>query len=186
MPSISEFRRGMAIKFKDDIYIITEFQHIKPGKGQAFIRTKLKNIKTGRVIDNSFRLNEKLEAIRLDGKKMQYLYSDESNAIFMDTETYDQVTIDNQLIGDQSQFLLEGMEVKILFHDKTPISIELPTTIDLKVTEAEPAVRGDTAGNLTKWVTLETGAKVQVPPFIEQDETIRIDTRDGSYVSRVN
>ncbi|MBN2012471.1 elongation factor P [candidate division KSB1 bacterium] len=185
MPSISEFRRGMAIMFKDDIYLIVEFQHIKPGKGQAFIRSKLKNLRSGRVIDHTFRLNEKLEAVRLDTKPMQYLYSDETSAIFMDKETYDQVSIGNDIIGDQARFLLEGIEVKVLFHEKTAISVELPTTMEFEVTESEPAVRGDTAGNLTKWVTIETGAKVQVPPFISQGERVKIDTRDGSYVSRV-
>lgn len=185
MPSISDFRRGMAIMFKNDIYLITEFQHIKPGKGQAFIRTKLKNAKTGRVIDNSFRLNEKLESVRLDGKKMQYLYDEETSSIFMDNETYDQISIADELIGDDKKFLLEGTIVKILFHKTDPISLEMPTTLDFKVTEAEPAVRGDTAGNLTKSVTIETGAQIQVPPFVVQGETIKVDTRTGTYVSRV-
>ena len=184
MPAISDFRRGMAIMFKNDIYLINEFQHVKPGKGQAFIKTKLKNLKTGRVIDNTFKLSEKLEAVRLDGKKMQYLYSDSESFIFMDMDTYDQVSINNELVGDQDKFLKDGMIAKILFHQNNPITVELPTTVDLEVVEAEPAVKGDTAGNLTKFVTLETGAKIQVPPFIEQGEIIRVDTRNGEYVSR--
>ncbi len=184
MPSISEFRRGMAIMFKDDIYLITEFQHVKPGKGQAFIKTKLKNVKTGRVIDNTFKLSDKLEAVRLDGKSMQYLYKDGEAFVFMDMETYDQINIVSDLIGDQDAFLKDGTMVKILFHQNEPITAELPTTVELAVTEAEPSVRGDTAGNLTKWVSLETGAKIQVPPFIKQGEVIKIDTRTGEYVSR--
>jgi len=185
MPTISEFRRGMAIIFKNDIYLITEFQHVKPGKGQAFIKTKLKNVKTGRVIDNTFKLSEKLEAVRLEGKQMQFLYNDGENFVFMDMESYDQVSIGNELVGENEQFLKEGMVIRILFHQSNPITMEMPTTVDLKVIEADPSVKGDTAGNLTKFVTLETGAKIQVPPFINQGETIRIDTRTGVYVSRV-
>jgi len=184
MPSISEFRRGMAIMFKDDIYVITEFQHVKPGKGQAFIKTKLKNVKSGRVIDNTFKLSEKLEAVRLDGKQMQFLYEDPNGYVFMDLVTYDQITIQNDMVGDDAKFLKEGLEVKILFHGQTPMTLELPTSVDYVVTEAEPAVKGDTAGNLTKMVTIETGAQIQVPPFIESGETIKIDTRNGAYLSR--
>ena len=184
MPAISEFRRGMAIVFKNEIYLISEFQHVKPGKGQAFIKTKLKNVKTGRVIDNSFRLSEKLEAVRLNEKKMQYLYNDNENFFFMDMDTYDQISIAKDLIGEQEKFLKEGIMAKILLHQNDPITMELPITVDFKVIEAEPAVKGDTAGNLTKWITIETGTKLQVPPFIEQGETIRIDTRTGEYISR--
>ncbi len=184
MPAISEFRRGMAIIFKNDIYIIIEFQHVKPGKGQAFIKTKLKNAKTGRVIDNTFKLSEKIESVRLNDKKMQYLYSDSSGFVFMDSDTYDQISIDTDLVGDHHKFLKEGLIVKILFHESNPITMEMPTTVELKVTEAEPAVKGDTAGNLTKWATLETGTKIQVPPFIKEGEIIRIDTRNGEYSSR--
>jgi elongation factor P len=175
----------MAIIFKDDIYLISEFQHIKPGKGQAFIKTKLKNVKTGRVIENSFRLSEKLEPVRLEGKEMQYLYNDGSNFYFMDMESYEQVGISNELVGDDYRFLKEGMMAKLLFHKTEAITMELPTSVDFKVTEAEPSVKGDTAGNLTKMVTIETGAQIQVPPFIEEGNTIRIDTRNGTYVSRV-
>ncbi|MBN1155956.1 elongation factor P [candidate division KSB1 bacterium] len=184
MPAISEFRRGMAILFKDDIYVITEYQHVKPGKGQAFIKTKLKNVKSGRVIDNTFKLSEKLEAVRLDGKQMQYLYEDPHGFVFMDMTTYDQVTLSSDLIGDDNKFLKEGLEVKVLFHGQVPITMELPTSVDYTVIEAEPAVKGDTAGNLTKMVTIETGAQIQVPPFINAGETIKIDTRNGSYLSR--
>jgi len=185
MPSLSEFRRGMSIMFNDEIYLITEYQHVKPGKGGAFIRTKLKNFKTGRVIDNTFRPTDKMEAVRLEAKEMQYVYNEGINYYFMDMETYDQIPIAEELVGDSARFIKEGMTAKLLFHGETPMSVELPTTVDLEVTESEPAVRGDTAGNLTKEVTVETGAKLQVPPFIKQGDVIRVDTRDGSYVSRV-
>jgi elongation factor P len=185
MASISDFRRGMAIMFNDDIYLIAEFQHVKPGKGAAFIRTKLKNVKTGRVIDNTFRMTEKIEEVRLDAKEMQYVYNDNTFYYFMDMETYDQIPVEQELLGDPVKFLKEGAMIKILFHGDQPITVEYPTTVDLEVTEAEPAVRGDTAGNLTKNVTVETGTIMQVPPFIKEGDVIRIDTRDGSYVSRV-
>lgn len=185
MASISDFRRGMAIMYNNEIYLITEFQHVTQSRGRAMIKTKLKNVKTGRVIDNTFRQTEKIEPVRLDEKEMQYLYADSESFYFMNMETYDQVPIAADLVGDQNRFLKEGMTAKLLFHGNIPITMELPTTVDLKVIEAEPAVRGDTAGNLTKQVTLETNAKVEVPPFIEEGETIRIDTRTGAYVSRV-
>lgn len=185
MASISDFRRGMAIMFNNDIYLITEFQHVKPGKGAAFIRSKLKNLKTGRVIDNTFRMTEKIEPVRLEANEMQYVYSDGNFFYFMDMETYDQIPITQELLDGQEVYLKEGMMIKLLFHGETAVSVEFPTTVDLEVTEAEPAVRGDTAGNLTKAVTIETGAVMQVPPFIKLGDVIRIDTRDGSYVSRV-
>lgn len=186
MASISEFRRGKTVLYNDDLYIIVEFLHVKQSRGRAMIKTKLKNVKTGRVIENTFRSTDKIEEVRLDAKEMQYLYADEQNFNFMNTDTYDQVAISADVIGEDSKFLKEGMMVKLLFHENEIINIEMPTTVDLLVTEAEPAVKGDTAGNLTKWVTLETEARIEVPPFIKQGETIRIDTRTGAYVSRVN
>jgi len=185
MASISDYRRGMAIMYNNEIYLITEFQHVTQSRGRAMIRTKLKNVKTGRVIDNTFRMTDKVEQVRLDEKEMQYLYNDNENFYFMNMETYDQIPIAEDLLGDQKRFLKEGMMAKLVFHGNIPITLELPTTVDLKVIQAEPAVRGDTAGNLTKQVTLETIAKVEVPPFIEEGEIIRIDTRTGVYVSRV-
>jgi len=184
MPAISEFRRGMAILFKDEIYLIIEYQHVKPGKGQAFIKTRLRNIKTGRVIDNTFKLSERLESVRLEGKQMQYLYEDANGFVFMDLTTYDQITLSPDLIGDDDRFLKEGLEVKVLFNGQEPITMELPNSVDYTVIEAEPVVKGDTAGNLTKMVKIETGAQIQVPPFISAGETIKIDTRTGTYLSR--
>ena len=177
MASISEFRRGIAIMYNNDIYLITEFQQVTQSRGRAMVRTKLKNVKTGRVIDNTFRETDKVEAVRLDEKEMQFLYSD--------AETFEQTPLPAEMIEDQKKFLKKTMMVKVLFHGTTPITSELPTTVDLKVTEAEPAVTGDTAGNVTKWVTLETDARLEVPPFVNEGDTIRIDTRSGAYVSRV-
>ena len=185
MATISNFRRGMAILYNENIYLITEFQHVKMSRGKAMVRTKLKNIKTGRIIDNTFRMTDKVEEVRLDEIEMQYLYSDSENYYFMNMETFDQIPVAANLIGEQKKFLKEEMMVKILFHGKNPITSELPTTVDLKVIEAEPAVRGDTAGNLTKTVKLETNTEIEVPPFIEQGNTIRVDTRTGEYVSRI-
>jgi elongation factor P len=185
MASISDFKRGMAIMYNNDIYIITEFQHVTVSRGRAMIKTKLKNVKTGRVIDNTFRSTDKIEHVRLEESEFQYLYSDNENYYFMNMETYEQAPIAADLVGNQNQFLKEGMLVKLLFHESTPINLELPTTVDLKVIQAEPAVRGDTAGNLTKQVTLETNARVDVPPFVKEGEIIRVDTRTGYYVSRV-
>ncbi len=185
MASISNFRRGMTIIYNDDIYYITEFQHVKVSRGRAMIRTKLKNVKTGKVIENTFRQTDKVEEVRINEIAMQYLYADKDSFYFMNMETYDQIPIPHQIIGDKRKFLKEGMMVKIQFYEQSPITSELPTTVDYKVIEAEPAVRGDTAGNLTKTVKIETNAEVEVPPFIEEGDTIRIDTRDGAYVSRV-
>lgn len=185
MAGISDFRRGRAILFNEEIYLIIDFQHVKQSRGRAMVKTKLKNVKTGRVIENTFRMTDKIEEVRLDEKEMQYLYSDSDNFYFMNTETFDQIPLPADMVGDQQRFLKEGMTVKVLFHGNEAISSDLPTTVDLLVTEAEPAVKGDTAGNLTKWVTLETNARIEVPPFVVQGDTIRIDTRNGAYVSRV-
>lgn len=185
MPSVSEFRRGMAIMYSNDIYLITEFQHAKVSKQQAMIKTKLKNLRTGRVIENTFRQTDKLDKVRLEAREMQYVYQDNDYFYFMDMETYDQIPISSDLIGDMHRFMKEGMMAKLLFHNEQPVTIELPTTVELEVIEAEPAVRGDTAGNLTKSVKVETGALLQVPPFVKEGDVIKIDTRTGAYNSRV-
>lgn len=184
MPSVSNLRRGMAILYNNDIFLITEYHQSKQGRQAAVIRTKLKNVKTGRVVENTFRITDKIEQVRLDDKDMQFLYGDGESFHFMDTETYDQIAIPSDMVGDQAKFMKEGQTAKILFYGEEAITMELPNNVDLEVTEAEPAVRGDTAGNLTKQITLETGATIQVPPFIKQGEVIKVDTRTGTYVSR--
>lgn len=186
MASISEFRNGMAIRFNNDIWIITEFQHITPGNWRAMVRTKLKNAKTGRVIENTFRMTDEIEEVRLDEKEMQYLYEADGNLYFMDMETYDQTFIPAEMLGEQKKFLKEGGMCNIRFMEGRPLTAELPTFIDYVVTEAEPGVRGDSAANVMKWATIETGAKVQVPLFIKAGDVIKIDTRSGKYLERVS
>ena len=186
MASVSEFRNGMAINYNNDIWVINEFQHVKPGKGQAFIRTKLKNAKTGRVVDHTFRLTDKIEEVRMDTKEMQFLYESDDQFYFMDTETYDQINIPNSLLGDQKKFLKEGNMCQIRFTDGKPITAELPFFIEFKVIEAEPGVKGDTASAINKNAVIETGTNVQVPIFIKEGDVIKIDTRTGKYLERVN
>ena len=184
MASTTDIRNGLVINMDGQLFSIVEFQHVKPGKGGAFVRTKIKNVITGRVLDKTFRSGEKLDIVKLEDRKMQYLYADEDNYIFMDQETFDQVSVASDIVEDQSKFLKEGEEVRILLHGDNPISIELPNFIDFKIVECEPGMKGDTVTNVTKPATLETGAIVQVPPFIENGEVIRVDVRKGEYLER--
>lgn len=185
MASVSEFRNGMAIRHNNDIWIVVEFQHVTPGNWRAMLRTKLKNLKTGRVMDVTFRMTDAIEEIRLEAKDMQYLYAEENSLHFMDLETYDQIFIPTELLGDSGRFLREGDRCSISFIEGKAVSAEMPISVFLKVVEAEPAVRGDTATNVTKNAILETGAKIQVPLFIKEGDTIKIDTRTGKYSERV-
>jgi elongation factor P len=185
MAAASDFHNGMAILHNGDIWIVVEFQHFNPGNWRAMVRTKLKNAKTGRVIDHTFRMTDKIEEVRLEEKDMQYLYEADGNLYFMDTETYDQTFISAELIGDNVRFLKEGNLCHVMFHDGKAISAELPNFIEFKVIEAEPAVKGDTATGVTKNAKIETGASIGVPLFIKQGDTIRIDTRTGKYLERV-
>ncbi|MDZ7335737.1 MAG: elongation factor P [candidate division KSB1 bacterium] len=185
MTAISEFRTGKAIRFNNDVWIITEFQHVTPGNWRAMVRTKLKNAKTGRVIENTFRMTDEIEEVYLEEKQMQYLYESDGNLYFMDTETYDQTFIPADLLGDQLKFLKEGDMVKILFNEGVAITAELPNFIEFKVIQADPGVKGDSATNILKYCTIETGAKVQVPLFVKEGDTIKIDTRTGKYLERV-
>jgi elongation factor P len=186
MASVSEFRNGMAIRYNGNIWTIVEFQHVKPGKGQAFIRTKLKQLKTGKVVENSFRLSENIEEVRLENKEMQYLYNAGDDIVLMDNDTYEQVNLSKDLIGEQIGFLKEGNPINVQFLEGQIITAALPTFIELEVVDAPPGVKGDTVSNLQKSVKLETGAEVQVPLFIKEGEIVKIDTRDGKYIERVN
>jgi elongation factor P len=186
MASISEFRNGMAIRFNNDIWIITEFQHVTPGNWRAMVRTRMKNAKTGRVIENTFRMTDNIEQVRLDEKDMQYLYETDGNLYFMDTETFDQTFIAAEMLGDQRKFLKEGGFCAIRFLEGAPLTAELPFIIDFLISEAEPGVRGDSASNIMKYAIIETGARVQVPLFIKEGDTIKIDTRTGKYLERVS
>jgi len=185
MASVSEFRNGMAIRHENQIWVVVEFQHVTPGNWRAMLRTRLKNIKTGRVIDVTFRMSDKIEEVRLEEKKMQFLYAADDLLHFMDTDTFDQIYIPEEMLGEQKRFLKEEKSCSIFFLEGQPISAELPTFVELKVAEAEPGVRGDSATNIMKYAVLETGARIQVPLFIKEGDTLKIDTRTGKYVERL-
>ena len=185
MASTSEFRNGMVIQIEGELFTIVEFQHVKPGKGGAFVRTRLKNVKTGRVIDRTYRSGEKVDDVRLEKKPVQFLYVGDNEFVFMDMASYEQISASDKVIGETARFLKEGMEVEILFHGKEPIGVELPIFVELKITKADPGVKGDTASGGSKPVTLETGAVIQVPLFLEEGEVVKVDTRSGEYVERV-
>ena len=185
MVQASSTRSGMVLDIDNELYSVVEVQHIKPGKGGAFSRLKLKNLKTGRVVEKSFRAEEKLVDVRIERKPMQYLYYSENQYFFMDTETFEQIAVDAEIVKDVVLYLKEGDNVDILFREHVPVSIELPFFVELKVTQTDPGVRGDTASGGTKPATLETGAVVQVPLFIEEGDVLKIDTRTGEYIERV-
>jgi elongation factor P len=185
MITTSEFRNGLVILMEGELYTMVEFQHVKPGKGVAFVRTRLKNVKTGRVIDRTFRSGDKVEDIRLEKKKMQFLYKSEDEFVFMDMHSYDQSSVDKNVVADAANFLKDGMEVEILFHGKEPIGVELPIFVDLKIVKSDPGIKGDTASGGSKPATLETDTVIQVPLFVEEGEVVKVDTRTGAYVERV-
>jgi len=185
MPTTADIRNGLTISYNGQLMTIVEFQHVKPGKGGAFVRTKLKNVASGRVIDNTFRSGEKIEIIKLEDRQMQYLYKEDTSYVFMDQETFDQVYVEQNVLGSAKDFLKEAEVVTVQFHGEKPLSVTLPFFINFEIIECEPGLKGDTVSNVTKGATLETGAVVQVPLFIEQGEVIRVDTRSGTYIERV-
>jgi len=185
MVTTSEFRNGLVIKLDNELYTIVEFQHVKPGKGGAFVRTRLKNVVTGRVIDRTFRSGEKVDDVRLERKSVQFLYPGDHEYIFMDTHTYDQISVQESVIGNAAKLMKDGMEVELLFNGADPIGIELPIFVELQVVKTDPGVKGDTASGGSKPATLETGAVIQVPLFLEEGEMVKVDTRSISYVERV-
>jgi len=186
MADTSDFRNGLIIKFKHDLYTIVEFQHVKPGKGGAFVRSKLKNLKNGKVLDNTFRAGESVETVRVERKKYQYLYKDSVGLVLMDNETYEQMTVPDEYFGDGGKFLKEGIDVEVLLDDDDKIIlVELPVFVILEITNTEPGFKGDTATNVMKPATLETGAEIQAPLFINIGDKIKIDTRTGVYSERV-
>jgi len=185
MISAGDFRNGVTIEVEGNIFQIIEFQHVKPGKGAAFVRTKLKNIKSGGVVEKTFRPTEKCPKAHIDRSDMQYLYNDGDLYYFMDTETFDQIALNQDAIGDALKFVKENEMVKICSHNGEVFAIEPPLFVELEITETEPGFKGDTATGATKPATVETGALVYVPLFVEQGEKIKIDTRTGEYLSRV-
>jgi len=186
MISTNDFRTGLTIELDGQVYMVLEFMHVKPGKGSAFVRSKLKNIETGATIEKTFRAGEKVPRAHLDKRKMQYLYTDGEAFYFMDEETFDQMALNTEQLGDAVNYLKENMVIDVLMYKGRTIGVELPNFVELKVVETEPGVKGDTATGATKGATLETGAKVQVPLFIEAGDIIRVDTRTGEYMERVS
>ncbi len=185
MISAGDFRNGITIEYEGNIYQIIEFQHVKPGKGAAFVRTKLKNIINGGVVEKTFRPTEKCPQARIDRKDMQYLYEDGDLYYFMDTENYEQIGLNADSVGDALKFVKENEMVKVCSHNGNVFAIEPPLFVELKITDTEPGFKGDTATGATKPATVETGAVVAVPLFVNTDDVIKIDTRTGEYLSRV-
>ena len=184
MVSAGDFRNGLTIEVEGNVYQVIEFQHVKPGKGAAFVRTKLKNIKNGGIVEKTFRPSEKCPQAHIERTEMQYLYSDDMYH-FMNTENYDQIDMSADQVGDSLKFVKENEMVKMLSHNNEIFAIEPPLFVELEVTETEPGFKGDTATGATKPATVETGATVYVPLFVETDDVIKIDTRTGEYLSRV-
>lgn len=185
MISTNDMRPGMTLDLDGDLFTIVHYQHHKPGKGGAMVRTKLKNVKTGAVVDKTFRADEKVEQAKVEKRDMQFLYSDDSGFVFMDNESYEQIHIDRDFVGDAAEFLKEGLVVQIPMYQALPIGIDLPTTVDLAITQTDPGLQGDRSSAGNKPATLETGAVVQVPLFLTEGEVIRVDTRTRNYVTRV-
>lgn len=185
MVSAGDFRNGLTIEMDNNIYQIIEFQHVKPGKGAAFVRTKLRNIKSGGVVEKTFRPTEKCPQAHIDKKDMQYLYNDGELYHFMDAATYDQFALNEEAIGDSLKFVKENENVKMLSHNGQVFAIEPPLFVELEITDTEPGFKGDTAQGATKPAVVETGATVYVPLFVEQGDKISIDTRTGEYLKRV-
>ena len=185
MIDVNELRKGVTFELDDALYKVLDFEHHKPGRGKATIRVKARNLRTGTILDKSFISGDRVQDVRLDYHNVQYLYTDGGLYYFMDLDSYEQPAISSEILGDSTMYLKEGLEVKLTFYQGEPLDIELPTSVDLEVVKADVAVRGDTATGVNKKVTTETGLQVQVPNFVEEGNVIRVDTRSGSYVTRV-
>ena len=185
MADTTALKKDTFIMFKDAVHVVTDAQHVNPGKGSAFVRAKLKNVQTGKVIENTFKVSESVEVVELDRATMQYLYKDADNYYFMDNASFEQQAISADLLSEKGQYLKEGQEVSVLLYQGLPLSVDLPKKLTFKVVEAMPAVKGDTAsGRVTKECTLETGMKIQVPLFVQQGELVVVNTENGEYVER--
>ena len=185
MIDVNDLRKGVTFELDNTLYKVLDYEHHKPGRGKATIRVKARNLRTGTILDKSFISGDRVQDIRLDYHNVQYLYNDGELYHFMDLDTYEQPAISSKIIGDAAGYLKEGLEVKLTFYQNEALDIDLPITVDLAVIKAEVAVRGDTATGVTKKVVTETGLEVQVPNFVEEGNTIRVDTRTGSYITRV-
>ena len=186
MISVNEFKNGLTIQYNNDLWRIVEFQHVKPGKGSAFVRSKLKSLRTGAVHEYTVRSTAKVETADIQTKSMQYLYNDGTSYVFMDTSTYDQLAIPNEQIEEESKYLKENMDVSVIMHEGETLGVQLPNTVDLTVEKTEPNIKGDTSSGGGKPATMETGLVVNVPFFINEGDVLTINTADGTYVSRAN
>jgi elongation factor P len=185
MISSNDFRNGVTILIEGQLWTVIEFLHVKPGKGSAFVRTRMKNVKSGATVERTFRAGEKLERATVDNREMQMLYNDADGYHFMDSETFENITMQREVIGDPADFLKDGMKVAVQTHEGVPIGVDLPAHVELRVTATDPGFKGDTATGASKPAALETGATVQVPLFVNVGDVIRIDTRDRRYIGRV-
>ncbi len=186
MASTNDLKNGLVLNIDGQLWSVVEFQHVKPGKGPAFVRTKLKAVLSGKVVDKTFNAGVKVETANVDKRTMQYLYKEASDYIFMDSETYEQIHVSADTVGDSARWMLENQEAIVATHDGAPLYIELPASVELTISYTEPGMQGDRSTGGTKPATVETGAEIQVPLFITQGERVKVDTRDGSYLGRVN
>jgi len=185
MATSNDLKNGMVLSMDNQLWTVIEFQHVKPGKGPAFVRTKLKNVISGKVIDRTLNAGVKIETANVDKREMQYLYSDGDGYVFMDTQDYDQITLSNALVGDAVNYLLENQQAIVAIHEGNPIYVELPASVVLEITFTEPGLQGDRSSGGTKPATVETGLQIQVPLFVEQGTKVKVDTRTGEYLGRV-
>ncbi len=186
MASTSDFKNGLVLSIDGQLWTITEFQHVKPGKGPAFVRTTLKNVLSGKVVDRTFNAGIKVETATVDKRDMTYLYKDGDSYVFMDGDTFDQINIPAQVVGDVANFLLENQQAMVATHDGAVLFVELPASVELLISHTDPGLQGDRSTGGTKPATLETGAEIAVPLFLNTGDRIKVDTRDGRYLSRVN
>ncbi len=186
MATTNDLKNGLVLNLEGQLWAVVEFQHVKPGKGPAFVRTKLKNVLSGKVVDKTFNAGVKVETANVDKRTMQYLYKDGNDFVFMDGQTYDQLPVSETVLGGVADYLLENQEAIVATHDGAPLYVELPASVVLEITYTEPGLQGDRSTGGTKPATLETGAQIAVPLFIESGTRVKVDTRDGSYLGRVN
>ena len=184
MATTNDLKNGLVLNLEGQLWAVVEFQHVKPGKGGAFVRTKLKNVLSGKVVDKTFNAGTKVDTATVDKRDMQYLYKDGEDFVFMDTDTYDQIPVSEQVVGDAAHFLLENTDAIVAVHEGVPLYLEMPTAVTLEITYTEPGLQGDRSTGGTKPATVETGATVNVPLFITTGEKIKVDTRDGRYLGR--
>ena len=186
MATTNDLKNGLVLNLEGQLWQVVEFQHVKPGKGPAFVRTKLKNVLSGKTVDKTFNAGLKVDTATVDRRDMQYLYKDGEDFVFMDVKTYDQAFVSEAVVGDAATFLLENQEVIVAFHEDAPLFVEMPASVVLTISHTEPGLQGDRSSAGTKPATVETGAEIQVPLFLHTGDRVKVDTRSGSYISRVN